>query len=354
MSIMKKFFKALLVLTAVVALCTITTPAKAAEEHGTCGDNLTWTISDGVLNITGEGDMTFTDVIPWRGYDVTELHVGEGITSISSDAFECLYGLKTIDLPKSITKIGDHAFKYTTYYDNESNWENGLLYIGEYLVAAKDVSGEVTIKQGTKVIADYVFLQCHELTKINLPDELEVIGELAFADCTSLKSITLPKNIKYIGAVALGNHFEDQGNGISRIINDQDFTVYGYSGGRAETYADEYGLNFASIGSVNEQHIHEWKEQYKGASYVRYTCRSCGKEKYVELDFTYGDVNGDGEVNMKDYMMLARYVLGRSGAENINLTAADVNGDGEVTMRDYMIIANHVLERTGYETLPIM
>ena len=46
----------------------------------------------------------------------------------------------------------------------------------------------------------------------------------------------------------------------------------------------------------------------------------------------YGDVNGDGEVNLKDVNRLRKYLAGAD--VEINMANADVNGDGEVTLKD--------------------
>ncbi len=70
----------------------------------------------------------------------------------------------------------------------------------------------------------------------------------------------------------------------------------------------------------------------------------------VTEKFVYGDVNEDGEVNVKDSMILARY-LAEWPDYAVTLPAADVNGDGEVNVKDSMILARYLAEWSGY-TLP--
>ena len=48
----------------------------------------------------------------------------------------------------------------------------------------------------------------------------------------------------------------------------------------------------------------------------------------------YGDANKDGNVNMKDVLMVRKYVAGIE--VDIDLVAADVNGDGVVNMKDVL------------------
>ncbi len=74
------------------------------------------------------------------------------------------------------------------------------------------------------------------------------------------------------------------------------------------------------------------------------------------VDYTYGDLGGDGEVNVKDNMILARYLAGWDGydASTFIFEAADLNGDGEVNVKDNMILARHLAGWEGYETLPVL
>jgi uncharacterized protein YjdB len=59
-------------------------------------------------------------------------------------------------------------------------------------------------------------------------------------------------------------------------------------------------------------------------------------------DNILGDVNGDGEVNGTDGVVLVNIILGRSE----NRPAADVNGDGEVNGTDYVALVNIILNRS--------
>lgn len=57
----------------------------------------------------------------------------------------------------------------------------------------------------------------------------------------------------------------------------------------------------------------------------------------IELElYRYGDSNGDGKVNMRDYALLQRYMIGKS--TDILLPPCDLTGDGKVNMRDYALM----------------
>ena len=59
-----------------------------------------------------------------------------------------------------------------------------------------------------------------------------------------------------------------------------------------------------------------------------------------------GDVNGDGEVNGTDLVVLANIILEVSE----DRPAADVNGDGEVNGTDFVVLVNIILQRSNSRT----
>ena len=55
--------------------------------------------------------------------------------------------------------------------------------------------------------------------------------------------------------------------------------------------------------------------------------------------YTLGDVNDDGEINLKDVVLLHQYYAG--GDVTVNELAADVNGDGAVTLKDVVLLRQY-------------
>ena len=53
------------------------------------------------------------------------------------------------------------------------------------------------------------------------------------------------------------------------------------------------------------------------------------------------DVNGDGEINVKDLLLIQRYIL---GAHDVTLEKADLNGDGEVNDSDVQMLKQYLLD----------
>ena len=84
-----------------------------------CGDGLYWEYADGVLTITGTGDMydyaKDTDV-PWydvRG-NIKTVSLPDAMTKIGQNAFYKCTAMTSINMPTSLTAIGEKAFAQDT------------------------------------------------------------------------------------------------------------------------------------------------------------------------------------------------------------------------------------------------
>ena len=130
---------------------------------------------------------------------LTSITIPDSTTSIGYRAFLNCTSLTSITIPDSVTSIGNNAFVYTAYFNDKSNWDNGMLYIGNHLINVKrGISGSVEIKQGTKIIAASAFSDCESLTSITIPDSVTSIGYYAFGNCTSLESVTIGSGVTSI------------------------------------------------------------------------------------------------------------------------------------------------------------
>ena len=85
--------------------------------------------------------------------------------------------------------------------------------------------------------------------------------------------------------------------------------------------------------------------------YTTHTCTRC-QHSYVEYDdpdttirFLLGDLNGDGTVNGRDYMMLKRAVLKTLTLTDEQKAAGDMDGSNTLTAKDYMFLKRTVLRK---------
>ena len=150
-----------------------------AESSGTCGPNLKWHLTDdGVLTITGKGEMYDYSYTPWSYDDLTRVIIGNGVTTIGKNAFVGRSSLTSVTIPNSVTTIGEAAFS-----------------------GCRSLTS-VTIPNSVTTIGDNAFNGCSSLTSVNIPNSVTTIGSEAFSGCTNLKKVNIGKSVKDIGEYA--------------------------------------------------------------------------------------------------------------------------------------------------------
>lgn len=89
-------------------------------------------------------------------------------------AFDGCFSLTSINIPLSVTSIGDRALSCTPL-------EN------------------INIPSSVTEIGDYAFPYCESLKNINIPSSVTEIKEGTFENCSSLESVNIPSNVTKIG-----------------------------------------------------------------------------------------------------------------------------------------------------------
>ena len=153
--------------------------ADDAATSGTCGENLTWTLENGVLTISGTGEMEdyTAGSTPWNEIrqNIVSVVIASGVTSVGDRAFYECGSLTSVTIQSNIKTIGDSAF-----------WSCGKLTT-------------INFPESLKSIGDYAFIYCDSLTSIAFPDGVEVIGNSIFLCAHGLKSVSIGSSVASIG-----------------------------------------------------------------------------------------------------------------------------------------------------------
>ena len=192
---MKKLFTFFLALVASIGI--------ASAQSGTCGDNLTWTLADSVLTISGMGAMenfAFNSYAPWYDYrsSIKSVIISDGVTSIGNEAFSRCSSLSSVTIPNSVTSIGELAFSECSSLTSVTI-PNSVTSIGKNAFWDCSSLTAVTIPNSVTSIGYGAFSECSSLTSITIPNSVTSIGEYAFFECSSLTSITIPNSVTTIG-----------------------------------------------------------------------------------------------------------------------------------------------------------
>lgn len=209
---------------------TITASAVSSATSGTCGENLTWTLNDGVLTISGTGAMTDYGSSNSPFLDRTDIQsvvIKSGVTSIGNRAFCSCTKLVNITIPDSVTRIGYNAFESCENLTSVT-LPNSIdsIYLQTFMCCYSLES--VTLPDSITGIYDGAFYGCKKLKNINIPDSVEHIDTYAFKYCPNLTSLTIPSSVESIGNDAI----------------DKECKIICEKGSKAEKYAKDNGLDY--------------------------------------------------------------------------------------------------------------
>lgn len=198
-----------------------------AVTSGTCGaegdgSNLRWSLSGGVLTISGTGAMknwkNYYDPSPWEKNDqITHVVIESGVTSIGNSAFWGCFYLTDISMPDTVTRIGGEAI-----YACLNLTSLDISCVKTFDAGALCNSGltEVAIPSGITELPGNLLSSCKKLTKVTLPEGITKIGVTVFASCESLTSIKIPSTVTSIGSYAFDDtaiRTIDIPNGVTEI-----------------------------------------------------------------------------------------------------------------------------------------
>lgn len=127
----------------------------------------------------------------WGCESLKEISIPESIEFIGEAAFINCNSLEKINLPDKGFELPSGLFNDTEYHNNQSNWTDNCLYIGNHLVDFKNSgSEEIKIKEGTKTVAIPESAEYSENLQIFIPASVERISH----GSTYLKYIEVSEN----------------------------------------------------------------------------------------------------------------------------------------------------------------
>lgn len=212
----------------------------------------------GVKNINfGNKVKTIGDYAFSRNKSLTRLVLPSNVTDLQYKTFADCTNLTSITLPDTIENLSGENFSGTAWYNKQPN---GDVYLGKVFYQYKGtMSANTTLKvrNGTRCIAGFACAQQANLKSVELPEGLVSIGYAAFME-TGLKSVRIPESVTRIDEGALGyirgesvsfKYIDDSPEPYRDKLHqvDKDFTIYGYPGTAAESYAKKNGIRFSEL-----------------------------------------------------------------------------------------------------------
>ena len=130
-------------------------------------------------------------------YFLWKVELPEGLVKIGSGAFSELRNLEMINLPSTVTEIGEHSFS-RCFMLKEIVLPQGLLKIGKGAFERTALE-TIHFPPLIETIESECFSGCKDLYKVVLPVNLQEIKESAFYLCKKLTSIDLPPSLRILG-----------------------------------------------------------------------------------------------------------------------------------------------------------
>ena len=263
------------------------------------------------------------------------------INEIPKAAFELTVGLKKIEIPSSVKKIGDSAFDLSTV--SEIKFNEGLETIGNLAFNTWGSFEKITLPSTVKSIGEECF-NSYKPYLIELNDGLERVGKQAFICNFANQSVKIPASVTEIGEKAFG--YSDSGK------KAENFTIYGYRGTAAETYANENGFTFIPLDLVEFERFEDTTSTSPVYDVTVHSGAVVEERQYAELYEEWSedhywinkltfDARGVAPITINDYGF-----AGANGAPGY-IRTIDFIGSGDV------VFGSQVFNFTGIESLTL-
>ena len=182
---------------------------------GTCGTNVSWTFSRGVLTIEGKGVMNNYSYSSKPWYDISDkiisVIVKEGVTSIGNNSFNGCTNLKSVTIGDGVLSIGEYSFNGCTNLKNVAigNDVSSIKYSSFYGCSSLT---SITIPESVTSIESYAFLGCNALAIVYNNSALDItMGASSYGYVGYYATVVLKKTDDIIGDYAFriidGKHY---------------------------------------------------------------------------------------------------------------------------------------------------
>ena len=268
-------------------------------------------------NVKTIGDYAFL-----RCTGLEDINISNGLISIGNFAFYNCTSLTCITIPKSVTSISNNAFNSCkSLIANVYNDSTGLTYCKDNIINYRII--------GTYYESNNVQIENESCTNIFESTELKVKQITSGEDYDAIANYSNNFNLYDIAFYKDEEKVEIDGTAIVRIPVKE-----GMDGNKCKVYYNDNGT-YTDMNAVYKDGYMEFKTDHFGQYIVTDS----------ELPTTaLGDVNGDGEINFLDAIMVLRYDAEIIELEDNQLKVADVNGDGEVNFLDAIMILRYDAE----------
>lgn len=161
-----------------------------------------WAVPASLSSITYKGDVVESYMFSFLT-DVKTVSLPNA-TRIEYGAFSSCPSLESVSLSKNLTSIGSLAFAYCQSL-RQMNVPQSVSYIGDRAFINCYNLESVTLPYNIQSIEPSTFAYCSNLSSLILPDSIRYIGDMAFDNCYSLKELTIPDGVENIGSHILSD-----------------------------------------------------------------------------------------------------------------------------------------------------